>query len=228
MGDSHSRKPGPGPDATSSSAPSSAASGKHATPKDEFAGRSGRIVHDERGNAVWDWIKETSRIAIDSTSRLLKRLEVPELKMEDTQKNNELSLEADRDAGGGYNPYGGSTSGSKSTAPRGGGSRGTASGSAVAQRLRGVLGLAQLGAAARPTHAPLGTAAAATWAVATTLTERASPASQAVSPPARSPLQVRIQPPHHSVIPQHTVGWLQHPVILIRKHEQFALDPSAL
>jgi hypothetical protein len=57
-------------------------------------------------------------------------LEVPELKMEDTQKNNELSLEADRDAGGGYNPYGGSTSGSKSTAPRGGGSRGTASGSA--------------------------------------------------------------------------------------------------
>ena len=80
-------------------------------PKDEFAGKSGRIVHDERGNAVWDWIKETSRIAIDSTSRLLKRLEVPELKVEDTQKNNELSLESDRDAGGGYNPYGGSASG---------------------------------------------------------------------------------------------------------------------
>ena len=133
MGDSHSRKPGPGPDATSSSASSSAASGKHATPKDEFAGRSGRIVHDERGNAVWDWIKETSRIAIDSTSRLLKRLEVPELKVEDTQKNNELSLEADRDAGGGYNPYGGSTGGGKSTGPRGGagfaGSRGATSGS---------------------------------------------------------------------------------------------------
>ena len=102
-------------------------------PKDEFAGKSGRIVHDERGNAVWDWIKETSRIAIDSTSRLLKRLEVPELKVEDTQKNNELSLEADRDAGGGYNPYGGSTSGGKTAAPRGGagfaGSRGATSGS---------------------------------------------------------------------------------------------------
>jgi hypothetical protein len=78
---------------------------------DQFAGKSGRVIHDERGNAVWDWIKETSRIAIDSTSRLLKRLEVPELKVEDTQPNNELSLEADRDAGGGYDPYGGSTSG---------------------------------------------------------------------------------------------------------------------
>jgi hypothetical protein len=100
---------------------------------DEFAGKSGRIVHDERGNAVWDWIKETSRIAIDSTSRLLKRLEVPELKMEDTQKNNELSLESDRDAGGGYNPYGGgSTPGGKAAGPRSGGagSRGTASGPA--------------------------------------------------------------------------------------------------
>jgi hypothetical protein len=120
MGDSNSRKPGAGPGATSPSAPGPAASEQSAAPKDEFAGRSGRIVHDERGNAVWDWIKETSRIAIDSTSRLLKRLEVPELKVEDTQKNNELSLESDRDAGGGYNPYGGSTSGGKTAAPRGG------------------------------------------------------------------------------------------------------------
>ncbi|HEX4673915.1 MAG TPA: hypothetical protein VH209_01230 [Steroidobacteraceae bacterium] len=85
---------------------------------DQFAGKSGRVIHDERGNAVWDWIKETSRIAIDSTSRLLKRLEVPELKVEDTQPNKELSLEADRDSGGGYNPYGGSTSGKGGT-PRG-------------------------------------------------------------------------------------------------------------
>ena len=134
MVDSNSRKPGSGPRATSPSAPGPAAGEKSAAPKDEFAGRSGRIVHDERGNAVWDWIKETSRIAIDSTSRLLKRLEVPELKVEDTQKNNELSLESDRDAGGGYNPYGGSTSGGKTAAPHGGVgpggsvSRGTSSG----------------------------------------------------------------------------------------------------
>jgi hypothetical protein len=129
MGDSHRWKPGSRPGGTTPPASSPAASEKPAAPADEFAGKSGRIVHDERGNAVWDWIKETSRIAIDSTSRLLKRLEVPELKVEDTQKNNELSLEADRDAGGGYNPYGGSASGGKTTASRGGGgSRGPASG----------------------------------------------------------------------------------------------------
>ena len=40
-----------------------------------------RIVHDERGTVVWDWIKETSRIAIDSTSASLKRLGVAELKV---------------------------------------------------------------------------------------------------------------------------------------------------
>ena len=133
MGDSHRWKPGSLPGGTAPPAPGPAASEKPAAPADEFAGKSGRIVHDERGNAVWDWIKETSRIAIDSTSRLLKRLEVPELKMEDTQKNNELSLEADRDAGGGYNPYGGSNSSGKTAAPRGGagfaGSRGATSGS---------------------------------------------------------------------------------------------------
>lgn len=80
---------------------------------DPLAGRSGRIVHDERGNAIWDWVKETSRIAIDSTSRLLKRLEVPELKVEDTP-NDPLSLETERDPGGGYNPYGSSAAPSKS------------------------------------------------------------------------------------------------------------------
>ena len=142
MGDSHNSKPGsrPGgslapaqglhpaggpaasqkpaamgekPAATSQNSPNS---------PDQFAGKSGRVIHDARGNAVWDWVKETSRIAIDSTSRLLKRLEVPELKMEDTQPNKELSVEADRDSGGGYNPYGGSTPG------KGGASRGNSGG----------------------------------------------------------------------------------------------------
>jgi hypothetical protein len=107
------------PGGTPSSAPSPAASGKPAASPDEFAGKAGRIVHDERGNAIWSWIKETSRAAIESTSHLLKKLEVPELTMEDTQ-NNELKLESDRDAGGGYNPYGGSTSGGKAASPRGG------------------------------------------------------------------------------------------------------------
>jgi len=118
MGDSNSRRPGIRPGGTPSSALSPAASEKPAASPDEFAGKAGRIVHDERGNAIWSWIKETSRAAIESTSHLLKKLEVPELTMEDTQKN-ELKLESDRDAGGGYNPYGGSTSGGKAAPPRG-------------------------------------------------------------------------------------------------------------
>jgi hypothetical protein len=64
---------------------------------------SGKIAHDQRGNAVWDWLKETGRNAIESTSRLLRKLEAPGLKMED-KKDEELRL-TDDDAGGGYDPY---------------------------------------------------------------------------------------------------------------------------
>ena len=73
----------------------------------------GRIVHDDRGNAVWDWLKETGRIAIESTSRLLRKLELPELKVED-KKDEELRLESDRETGGGYDPYNGGTPSRKS------------------------------------------------------------------------------------------------------------------
>ena len=77
---------------------------------------SGRVRHDERGNAVWDWVKDTSRNLIDSTSRLLKRLEEPQLKVED-KKDEELRIQSDRDAGGGYDPYNQSTT-SRGAPPR--------------------------------------------------------------------------------------------------------------
>jgi hypothetical protein len=115
MGDSSNSKPGSRPAGGVPPGKPAPANQKPPAPaQDAYEGRSGRVVHDDRGNAVWDWVKDTARIAIDSTSRLLKRLEVPELKMEDTQ-NNPLSLESDRDAGGGYDPYGSST-----PAPKGG------------------------------------------------------------------------------------------------------------
>jgi hypothetical protein len=73
---------------------------------------SGRVRHDDRGNAVWDWIKDTGRHALESTSRLLRKLEMPQLKVED-KKDEELRIESDREPGGGYDPY------NQSTKPRG-------------------------------------------------------------------------------------------------------------
>jgi|ERR1700726_362685 hypothetical protein len=56
------------------------------------------------GVAVWDWLKNTGRQAIDSTSRLLKKLEAPELKVEQTH-DEELRIMPDAGPGGGYDPY---------------------------------------------------------------------------------------------------------------------------
>ena len=86
------------------------------TPEPRDSGPSGRVRHDERGNAVWDWLKDTARNAIDSTSRLLRKLEAPELKVED-KKDEELRILPDRDAGGGYDPYNQSTR-SRGTPPK--------------------------------------------------------------------------------------------------------------
>jgi len=108
MTDPYHSKPGPRP---GSGGPAKPASGtaKPAAPGEKPAtGNSGgRVVHDARGNAVWQWVKDTGRAAIESTSMLLKKLEVPELKVEDHKdEDNELKLEDDVDQGGGYDPYG--------------------------------------------------------------------------------------------------------------------------
>jgi hypothetical protein len=68
---------------------------------------AGRVVHDSRGNAVWNWMKETGRFCIESTSSLLRRLEVPGLTTDDERKDGELGIENDDGGGGGggYNPY---------------------------------------------------------------------------------------------------------------------------
>lgn len=106
MADSYRSKPGSRPRNDPSPVTPPAARDKTTPGSDPSAGKAGRIVHDARGNAVWDWVKDTTRIAIDSTSRLLKRLEVPELQMEDAREQ-EPRAESERDAGGGYDPYGG-------------------------------------------------------------------------------------------------------------------------
>ena len=53
---------------------------------------------------MWDWLKETGRFCVESTSALLKRLEVPELKVEG-DKDEGKGAESNRDLGGGYDPY---------------------------------------------------------------------------------------------------------------------------
>lgn len=73
----------------------------------------GRIVHDERGNAIWNWVKETGRVCIDSTSAMLKKLDFGDLKIEG-EGDGGLKLEdKGRDAGGGYDPYNGRVSSNK-------------------------------------------------------------------------------------------------------------------
>ena len=106
MSDSRSFKPGSRPGTLAQSANTVGPKERPGADPTGTAGSpsAGRIVHDDRGNAVWDWVKDTARVAIESTSRLLKKLEVPELKLEDTHK--ELRIESGRDAGRGYDPYG--------------------------------------------------------------------------------------------------------------------------
>src|SRR3954471_11918880 len=68
---------------------------------------AGRVRHDERGVAVWDWAVATGEFATLSATHALKKLEFGELKIEDTRRDMPvLSLEkAGRDKGGGADPY---------------------------------------------------------------------------------------------------------------------------
>jgi hypothetical protein len=68
-------------------------------------GPSGRVRHDARGVAVWDWAVATGEFAALSTTRALKKLEVADLQIED-HKPAELKLEVSgRDKAGGFDPY---------------------------------------------------------------------------------------------------------------------------
>ncbi len=94
---------------------------------------AGRIVHDARGNAVWNWAGtgggDAARISVDSTSAMLKRLELPGLKVEgqedtavvpkvDEANGTPAAAQPQPDANRGYNPYDQHKAIRKPTAPK--------------------------------------------------------------------------------------------------------------
>jgi hypothetical protein len=76
-------------------------------PKDKPVA-AGRVKHDASGRAIWEWAVDTGRHALDSTSRLLKRLDMPGLSLLDDEKEKKKAEEeaqrAEREAG--FSPYG--------------------------------------------------------------------------------------------------------------------------
>lgn len=87
-------------------------------PEDEMPGEKPKryadgVSHDSRGGAVWKWAADSGKHLMESTSQLLKRLEVPGLKLEDDASG--VNRKPGATAGApkpaernvGYDPYGG-------------------------------------------------------------------------------------------------------------------------
>jgi hypothetical protein len=68
---------------------SAACTGKNLKDHDDKAKPAGHVKHDASGRAVWEWAADTGRMALDSTSRLLKRLDLPGLKLEENDKKQD-------------------------------------------------------------------------------------------------------------------------------------------
>ncbi|HEX9139748.1 MAG TPA: hypothetical protein VF848_08155 [Steroidobacteraceae bacterium] len=64
---------------------------------------SGRKIEDSQGRSVWKFAVESGKHFIDSTSSLLRRLDVPGLKIDDEARPGGKVSGA---PGGGYDPYG--------------------------------------------------------------------------------------------------------------------------
>jgi len=75
------------------------------------------VAHDSRGGAVWKWAADSGRHLMESTSQLLKRLDVPGLKLEDDASDANKKPGATPGApkrterNVGYDPYGGKRAG---------------------------------------------------------------------------------------------------------------------
>jgi hypothetical protein len=63
---------------------------------------TGRVVHDERGRAVWKWGGDTSTTG--STSGILEHIDAQDLQVQGSGVSGESGTPV-FDAGGGYDPY---------------------------------------------------------------------------------------------------------------------------
>ncbi len=61
---------------------------------------AGRVRHDSSGRAIWEWAAESGRHALDSTSALLKRLDLPGLALADDEKKKQKREKKAREAAG--------------------------------------------------------------------------------------------------------------------------------
>ena len=77
--------------------------------KGEGGPRTGRVRHDERGNAVWEWSTASGSFARDVNTQRLRRLEHAGLAVMEDEKPatpTDTHAQVNRHAGRvGYNPY---------------------------------------------------------------------------------------------------------------------------
>jgi hypothetical protein len=77
--------------------------------KKDGAPQAGRIVHDSRGNAVWNWAQGGDPNSTATTSKMLRKLDLGNLRVEgeDAQPAEQQADPKKRGSGygPGYNPY---------------------------------------------------------------------------------------------------------------------------
>ena len=77
----------------------------------DASSHAGRIVHDSRGNAVWNWNKGSDPSSTATTSKMLRKLDLANLQVEGAAQPEEVAppeKQAKKRGSGygpGYNPY---------------------------------------------------------------------------------------------------------------------------
>ncbi len=79
---------------------------------------SGRVKHDDRGNAIWEWAVSTGAFGTEGTTQRLKKLDNPTLSLaEDTSSPLDIVTTNPHGAVKGYSPYDSGLLAKKQAAP---------------------------------------------------------------------------------------------------------------